>query len=273
MSVSMRERASICADIASLESMRELEKSREYSVVKDNALIQKSRYELSLVEQKTIAYICSKIIKAPDAMQLEYEFDIREYCKVCGIEYNSGKNYENVKATLKKLSDRSMWVVFENNPDEEVLCRWLSRVRTNKKSGKVNIKIDEYLAPYLFQLGEKFTQYQLIYVLEMKSAFSFRIYEILKSYEWKKMVDFDLDELKKMLCVENVKSYKNFNLFKTKVLEKAQEEINGHTDISFTYLTRKKGKKVVGIKFIIGRPSALDIAIIARDKSDRLNKK
>ena len=112
---------------------------REYLVVKGNELIQNNRFELSLPEQKTVAFICSMIkpIEAIDRakgvpFQLEYDFNIRDYCKVCGIDYDAGKNYADVKATLKKLSDRSMWVTFEENPDEEVLCRWLSKVRTNK---------------------------------------------------------------------------------------------------------------------------------------------
>ena len=94
------------------EQIRILTK-KEYLVVKGNELIQKSRFELSLQEQKTIAYICS-MIKPIDTLdrinrvpfQLEYEFSIRDYCKVCGIDYNNGKNYTDIKNTLKQLRDQ-----------------------------------------------------------------------------------------------------------------------------------------------------------------------
>ena len=91
------------------EESFELKKKKGYMVVKGNDLIQKNRFELSLTEQKTVAYICSMIQpmqKSESGFQLEYEFNIREYCKICDIAYDSGKNYTFVKDTLKKLSDR-----------------------------------------------------------------------------------------------------------------------------------------------------------------------
>ena len=195
-----------------------IEKKKGYIVVKGNELIQKNRFELSLTEQKTVAYICSMIQpmqKSESGFQLEYDFNIREYCKICDIAYDSGKNYTFVKDTLKKLSDRSMWLTFG---DEEVLCRWLAKVRTNKRSGIAHIKLDEDLAPYLFDLKQQFTQYQLYNVLGM---------------------------------VENVKSYINYKDYRVKVLEKAQTEINELTDINIEFEPIKTGRKVTSIKFII----------------------
>lgn len=232
-----------------------IDTAREYKVVKANDLVQKSRFALSVPEQKTIAYICA-MIKPIDPVdrangvpfQLEYEFNIREYCKICGINYENGKNYADIKATLKRLSDRSMWLEIG---DEEVLCRWLAKVRTNKKSGIVHVRIDEDLAPYLFDLQEKFLSYGLVNVLAMKSQFSIRLYELLKSYLIKQSVTktFDLDELKRLLMVENVKSYSDFSLFRKKVLEIAEREINNFTDIHVSWQTVKKGKKVTAVTF------------------------
>ena len=232
---------------------------REYQAVKGNDLIQKSRFDLSLQEQKTVAFICSMIkpveVSAAGGVpfQLEYDFNIRDYCKVCGINFDSGNNYAEVKATLKKLSDRSMWVT--SNPDEEVLCRWLSKVHINKKSGMVRIRIDEDLAPYLFNLKEKFTQYSLYNILAMKSAFSVRIYELLKSYAFQAEKTFDLDDLKHLLGVENVKSYDRFPSFRQKVIEVAQREINELTDVNIFFEPIYKGKKVVELKFLIKKKS------------------
>lgn len=233
----------------------EIYTQREYLVVKGNELIQKSRFELTLAEQKTIAFVCSMIkpIKLEDSLkkvpfQLEYEFDIREYCKICGIDYSGGKNYRDVKDTLKKLSDRSMWL---DDGETETLMRWLAYVQINKRGEKILIEVDRTIAPYLFQLKEKFTQYHLFNILAMKSAFSVRLYELMKSYSFQKKKIFELDELKKTLMVDNVVSYKDFSLFRKKVIEKAQEEINELTDINISFNPIKKGRKVVKIEFII----------------------
>lgn len=232
-----------------------LSRKREYLVVKGNELIQKSRFELSLQEQKTIAYICSMIkpTNPVDAIngvpyQLVYEFNIREYCKVCEIEYNSGKNYAQIKSTLKKLADRSMWL---DDGNGEVLVRWLAKVRTNKKSGKALVELDRDLVPYLFDLGQRFTEYQLGNILAMRSAFSVRIYELMKSYAWQKEKVFDLDQLKRLLSVDDVKSYVNFKDFRRFVLEKAQEEINQLSDINIFFEPITKGRKVIQVRFKI----------------------
>lgn len=252
----------------------EIFKQREYTVVKGNELIQKNRFELSLPEQKTIAYICSmikpltvldKINQVP--YQLTYEFDIREYCKICGLDYNNGNNYADIKAILKHLSDRSMWL---DDGNGEVLVRWLSKVRTNKRSGKAIIELDRDLVPFLFDLGQKFTQYQLYNILAMKSSFSVRIYELMKSYQFQKTKTFEIDELKKLLMVENVKSYVNYKDFRRFVLEKAESEINELSDINISIEPIKKGNKVVQVKFYINAKTPIDRAITGAKVSELL---
>lgn len=253
----------------------EIATKREYLVVKGNELIQQNRFELSLTEQKTVAFICSMIkpIDIKDSIQgvpfqLEYEFNIRDYCRVCGISYDSGKNYAEVKATLKHLRDRSMWLAMPDG--SESLVGWLAKVNTNKKSGIAKIKIDEDLVPYLFDLGQKFTQYQLYNILAMKSAFSVRIYELMKSYAFQKSKTFELDELKHLLMVDDVKSYDRFPDFRRKVLEKAQEEINELTDINISFEPVTKGRKVIKVKFRIEQKDPMERWLAGATANDRL---
>ena len=72
---------------------------------------------------------------------------------------------------------------------------------------------------------------------------------MLKSFEdtgWR--ID-KIDDLKyKLGCPE---SYKNYAIFKQKVLDMAFKEINKSGDIKFKYESIKKGRKVISIKFII----------------------
>lgn len=221
--------------------------SRGYYVVKANAIVQKSRYKLSLPEQKTIAYICSMIKPTSDNnYQLEYTFDVRKYCRICGLDYNNGKNYIDVKAILQKLSDKSMWI---EQGDEEVLVRWLAKVRTNKRKGTVYIKVDEDLVPYLFGLKQEFTKYQLLDILAMKSAYSIRMYELLKSYAGLQEKIFDIADLKRRLMVEDIASYNKYSIFRQKVLDIAVKEINSLTALNISYEPIYKGRKVIKVKF------------------------
>lgn len=248
----------------------EVEKGREYLVCKSNEIVQKSRYDFSLSEQRMIAYICSKIKpieSAGVAFQLEYDFNILDYVRICGIEDN-GRVYEECKALLKGLRDKSMWLTLPDG--SETTVGWLAKATTNKRSGIAKIKIDEDLAPYLFDLQSKFLSYGLKNILNMKSQYSIRIYELVKSYydlkiaqsdrrsmkekmarpktiEW----SIDIDDLKKKLMVDKIKSYSDYGKFRQKVLEIAQKEINELTDINVYFEPIKKGRKVVAIRFQI----------------------
>jgi len=224
---------------------QEFAKIREYKIVKDNQIIQKSRYELSAQEQKIILYLISKIKPGDSEFNL-YEFKIVDFCEVCGIDKENGKNYINLKRTIKELADKSIWVTLENG--KETIIRWIERPYIDKKNGTIEIKLDELMRPYLLQLKERFTAYNLYFTLAMKGKYSIRIYEILKSYENLLGWTFELDDLKRQLNAEKYTMYKDFRV---NVLDVALDEINAFSDITVTYTIEKKGRKVDKIKFKI----------------------
>lgn len=249
----------------------ELRKKREYLVVKSNDLVLQTRYQFSMIEQKTIAYICSMIRPSANHQSgyvLDYEFDILEYVHICGIKKN-GKLYDDVKRALKGLRDKSMWLTLPNG--SETVVGWLDRVTTDRLSGKVKIRIDDRLAPYLFELQSRYLSYGLKNVLCMKSRFSIRLYEMFRAYlglkssycdsrsktakinnpvpyEW----IIDIDELKIRLMVNDIKAYQRDNsVFKRKVLEPACKEINAFSDIFVDFEMLKSGRSFYAVKFTI----------------------
>lgn len=241
----------------------DIAKIREYKVVKANKLIQKTRYDLTVLEQKTLAYIIS-MIKPTDTSLKIYEFEISEYCKVANIDYKSGGNYEYVKKTIKSLRDKSFWLTEENGA--EVTVSWISKVWINKHSGLIKVQLDSDLHMYLIGLSQQFTVYELFNVIQLKSQFSIRIYELLKSYQFTKSHTFELSELQKMLMATGYKRYTDFRRF---ILEPALDEINEYTDLNITYTPIKKGRKVAKIKFNINVKSNFE-QNISRLKFDRL---
>lgn len=228
---------------------------RNYKVVKGNEIIQKAKFDLSTMEQKTFCYAVSKI-KPTDVKDTEYTFTVNEYCDVCGINRNSGKTIEEVKAALKRLSDKSFYILDENG--DWVLIRWLSKVKISPKSGRIKIKFDEDMQKYLIGLYDNYTQYSLICVLPMRSAYSIRLYELLKSYagQGQKQKEFEIDDLKARLAAP----YVNFKDFRVFALEKATREINEFTDIEISWEPVNKGRKVVSVLFHIAKRDSWGIA-------------
>ena len=218
---------------------------RNYKIVKANDIIQKSRFNLRLQEQKIILYLISKL-KPEDLELQEHNFQTKDFCKVYGLDDDSGKNYTNIRQTLKNLRDKSIWVTLPDGSEETL--SWFDKVRINKNSGAVTIKISDMMKPYLLQLKERYTQYELLYTLAMKSQYSLRLYEILKSYEYQQKKIFDIIELKKLLSAEN---YTRFPDFKRYIIDTAMREINKLSDLTVTYEIIKESRKFVKIEFII----------------------
>jgi len=224
---------------------KELTTIRNYKIVKANDLIQRSRFNLQVQEQKIILYLISKI-KPEDIELKEHTFEILNFCTVCGLITDSGKNYENIKKTLKELRDKSIWITLEDGT--ETTLAWIDKVKINKNSGVIKIKIDDMMKPYLLHLKENFTQYELLYTLAMRSQYSLRLYELLKSYEFRRNKIFDIDDLKKLLSAEN---YNRFPDFKRKVLDVAMREINSLSDLVVTYEVIKESRRFAKIEFNI----------------------
>ena len=222
----------------------EIVTEREYKVVKANEIIQKARFELGILEQKTFGYAVSKI-KPGDPLDKEYVFSINEYCDICGINRNDGRTIKNVKSALKKLRDKSFYLFDEKG--DYVLIGWLSKARVNPKSGLITIKFDEDMKKYLIGLYTNYTQYSLLCILPMRSSYSIRLYELLKSFSGFSCKEFDIDDLQMKLCSH----YKRFPDFRRKVLEVATKEINLYTDIEILWLPIKKSRKIVKVKFDI----------------------
>lgn len=238
---------------------------RFLEVYKRNDMIQKARFTLSVQEQRAVLYAISKI-KPDDTYLKEYEFDIKDFYRVIGW---SKQSYTEFKALMLDLRNRGWYATLPDGSETSVA--WFSKVRPNKKSGKITIKFDEDMMPYLIQLAagtEFYTKYQLQYVLPMSSQYSPRLYEILKSYQYNnRQWFFDIDDLKHLL---DCKSYTNFNDFKRRALDPAVEEINKYTDLAICYSLTKSGRKVVRVNFQLASKTQSEILKTQREIAEEL---
>lgn len=223
-----------------------LHEQRNYVVAKQNAMIQRARFDLGITEQKLFCYIVSKI-KPTDTYDMRYTFTINDFCDVCGIRRNSGRKIEAVKEAVKNLSDKSFWVDMDER--NVLLCRWLSEAKIDKGSGTITVKLGDVMQEYLIGLAKDYTQYSLLYILPMRSTYSIRLYELLKSHvcQMREVVEYSIEDLKSRLMAP----YPNFKDFRVRVLEPALREINDYTDIEFRWEAIKHGRKVVSVRFFI----------------------
>lgn len=232
--------------------MADIDKIRYYPVKKSNDLIQKTSFMLSSQEYDLLQYLIMKI-KDEDTELKEHEISITEYCSIAGIA-PSGSNYENIKASLKSLADKSVWVDFGDGSQR--LVRWIEdpEIWKGDGNGVVKVKLKKIWEPFLLQLKKYYTVITLQDILPMKSVYGKRIYELLNSYLMNRKdsvyVEFTVEELRKKLLGEELwnKKYKLFADFRKNALEPAMKDMEKYGNIDATIEFKRVGR---AYKYII----------------------
>ena len=238
---------------------------RHKTVRKANQLIQKSRFSLSLQQQKILLYLISQISPQDEDFKL-YQFSIPEFCRVCGLT-DSGTNYIDLKSAIKDIADKSLWVRLPSGYDS--LLRWIEKARIDEKSGQIEVRLDNDMKPFLLQLRENYTQYEMIFTLHFKSKYTIRLYELIKSVHYHDEKDYkkvyDVAELKRLLDAEIYTEYRNF---KQRVLTPCVAEINKYSDKTVTVEEKRQGRKVYAVEFTISTKDTLEVLRI-KDEIDK----
>ena len=225
---------------------KEIEVLKSKVLVYHNALIT-ARYEMTLAE-KDIVYMLMAQLSNDDPVDKIYYIYIKDIEKLTGKEIN----YRQFEKSTMKLVTRG----YRITEGEDILqvCM-VSSIRHIKGKGKIALKIDSEVRPYLFDLKANFTKHGLFIAMALQSMYSRRLYEMLSQFRHTGFMKIKVDELKDRLCILDSKNgkdkYANWTDFKRKVLEVARKELDQHADISFTYTAKKQGRKYTDLEFKI----------------------
>ena len=182
---------------ADKKQMTELERARKQNVAKRNDMIQKSKKSLSIVENKAVSYIFSKV-KPDDDPDTIYTFDCQEFYRLLRWKKES---YTDLRGMLYSIASQTFGIVDEETGTEKIV-HWFNTIHLKmSKNGKiisdsklpgryVEIKIHEDLMEYVFGLEQQrrennifYSAYQLQNVSMLTHTYSQNMYELLKSYE------------------------------------------------------------------------------------------
>jgi len=213
-------------------------------VVQHNKIIE-AKYKLSVGEQRLIKLLISMIEKDDEDFKA-YRIAVADLSKLLDISDNDF--YRKVKVSAKKLISNVL--TFKGFDGRELQVAWLSSAEYIPNDGVVELEFSPKLKPFLLQLKQHFTAYELGNVINLKHTYSIRIYELLKQYEKIGRRTFDIEVFRELLMLEE-DQYKQFCDFRRWILKPANKELKEKTDIDFEWREERKNQKCVAIEFII----------------------
>lgn len=210
--------------------------------------------ELSRVQRKLLLLAVNDISCYDNSTQLQQVFKVKNLKNSLNLE--KGKEYKIIKEAVELLSSKTILIksslktfnVFD-------VCNYV------KKRGEFIISFSKDMIDVLNNFKKGFTLLDLKYLLNLKSLYSVRFYEILKQYEKLKERKIDVTDLKFLLGIND--KYDRYHNFKQRVIEPALRDINRSTDIYIDYTENKVGKKTTSISFCISKQKneCLDLLI------------
>lgn len=207
-------------------------------VVKSNDLNETPIYKKS-IELKLFAKIIALVREDPS--QDIFTFQIKDFME----EFTgSTENYQYIKKAAKNM------MIAERVEGKKIILEVIFRRVDIEESGTISFKIDPEFKPLVVNLSKNFTQYYLENIAKLKSAFSIRMYEILKQWEKVGYKKFSIPAIRFLLKIDD-KKYKLYGHFKSKVILVAQRELEEKTDIKFDFEEIKTGRKITDLHFYI----------------------
>lgn len=215
--------------------------------VRKSNLFVEGRYRFGVVEQRILLSIISKI-KISDSDFRPYRL---QWKYLRDITKNALKCADDVHDSCEKLKNRTIMI-----KEGSLIHGYGFLSGWTIEPGKwVEFRIDPEMKNMLLNLLQdgRFTLFRLECILSLGSAYSIRLYEILKSHEWKQQpVEIQLDALKWQMGVEpGSKADSRFDFFRGSILDRAQADLAKHTDIKFTYRKILECRKVVALQIHI----------------------
>jgi len=220
----------------------------------DNALID-GGYSMTLSQIKLFLFMLAAVKKSgkkkkyqvfvSDLLDIEMEKKggpltislTTEYNRASSILLSLQKKMVNIPSKVKKgLIDR-IQLIGSVTYDPKL------------KLGYFYFEIHKDLKPYLLDLENRFTVYDIRNVLSAKSYFTIRMYMILKSFVGLGQREIEIETLKEMLGIRG--KYKLYGDVKRYCILQAQRELKKHSDIYFTFKEKYKGRRVWSITFTI----------------------
>jgi plasmid replication initiation protein len=237
------------------QTMIKLDKEQmlcDLQVNMSNALA-RSAHNLSLSEKRIVAACIAKTDQLPslEAVKERGAWLVRlsaaDYAETFDVDLDTA--YDQLQAASKNLFKRYITATRQTKKGPEIYqCVWVGGVRYHKGEGWIELDWWHEIVPHLFNLAGEFTKYKLRQATALRSAYSWRLFELFQSWRGKGVYQPSLDDFCKAMEVPECYR-KNFKSIRTRVIEPAVQELVEKNNMLITWKTLNAGRKVVGLDF------------------------
>lgn len=203
-------------------------------------------YDMNITQLRVFLISLGKYKQGIDVFNSEFEIHISD------LNIDKGNASRQLKAVVDTLAD----VKFKKNTASEYTIYGIFRKPSYKKmQGLIKVRLDDDIKEFVNVWTENFTIGEVNTLLHIPTFYSYRIYMMLKQYQtFKSQREISLDELRKILGLEDNTAYKLYGSIKQRILSVAQEHLKD-TDMAFTFKECKTGKAVTSVIFSFKRIS------------------
>jgi plasmid replication initiation protein len=225
-------------------------------VVTSNDLIH-AKYTFTLWQKRVFVYMVSQINSFEDKefqIHKMYIKDLMQFFKV-----KNKDDYNVISRIPEQLYEMSMKMPYRSEKGNKrwrevrILSQFTRPEDKEEDNAYIEMKFNDDLKPHLLELKKLFGQYDIRNIIHLRSVYSFKMYELIKSNEYLGKWEVTLEDLKEMLDVED--KYKHYGSFKLKILNQAQKDLTECCDVSFTYDEKAIRKRVEKLIFYIKKNS------------------
>ena len=224
----------------------------ELQINMSNALT-RSAHSLSLSEKRIVAACIAKTDQMPNMAQVRQRgawlvrLSAADYAQTFGVDLDTA--YDQLKSASENLFNRYIRIIRKTRKGmEEYKFRWVGGVRYHKGEGWVELDWWHEVVPHLFGLRNEFTSYKLKQASALRSAYSWRLFEVLQSWQSTGRYQPSIEDFCRAMDVPEGYT-KNFKEVRRRVIEPAIKELIQKNNMLITWKPQNAGRKVIGLEF------------------------
>lgn len=228
-------------------------------VAMSNALT-RAAHGLTLAEKRIVAVAVSKLDSRKPLALGEVprtRITAAEYAEVAECEMNAA--YEALQDAAKRFYQRSItfYEAAHNRkgrplPPTRTQMRWVGEAKYHEGEAWIELAWWPALLPHLTNLRRQFTQYQLKQACALRSAYSWRLLELLMRFQDSGWAEYTIEDFcESMEATE--KQRENFNNIKRRIIEPAVKELTEKDGWLIQWRQIKAGRRVKAVRFDFSR--------------------